>query len=697
MMISYLKSCDLTIEFDNGSGLPTKYTMRNGAVFTGAFCREGVTVRVCRLRPRIYENIMAAPVRIEQGMSEIIFSFDVIREEAAVVKFRIRYILNNSSLMVNLEEVGEYDGFELIHVELPTLVSIEDVTGTEWLAHTQSAGSTVRLRDARPGSFGEDPYFGKIMSILPLVMFGSKNGACVMEVTSWMDGTLFRVEEGNVKKCAAMGTVKQWRVDGSGCCNTNDDQLRVACGNENTPNLHVEQKSNCRIDFTGDYDSNGRIDWVDCARLVHDRMPRIRTDYYDKHWCYIIGCDNPANDKPTLTFPEVAGHIAKVAALIDYFPQTVYLAGWQFDGHDSGYPSVDVIGNRIGGYEEYLKLKEVGLKINVNVSLDDNYDDAYIGSPEYNQDYIAHLPDGTLWKSRTWTRDTSCIIGLAKYMKEEGRKRVHKTSRRYLLKDSVLVDVLSWFAIRNDWDREKPASGVRNFLEGRCRVHEEYMKDGIDVISEFLRYPWVGRMNLVVDGPGDTSCPFGGVPAPIVALVYRNAILHGCDGGAGWGKRLFLNGFNVNWFPTFDQRTDSQQSSHMNCAMHFYLSAVPAFKLRRLEMVDYIYRDGIGIITLEQNSRIEVNIKDWSYRAFWRGNEITGNGSVYCPLDKDRIAFYSINSETLKYPVPQDWTAEKVKARALTESGAEEWTAEVRDGFIFVDVRSHVPVIVNLR
>lgn len=37
----------------------------------------------------------------------------------------------------------------------------------------------------------------------------------------------------------------------------------------------VEQTPACRLDFVGDLDGDGAVDWLDGAKLVHGRMPAI--------------------------------------------------------------------------------------------------------------------------------------------------------------------------------------------------------------------------------------------------------------------------------------------------------------------------------------------------------------------------------------------------------------------------------------
>jgi hypothetical protein len=86
-----------------------------------------------------------------------------------------------------------------------------------------------------------------------------------------------------------------------------------------------------------------------------------------------------------------------------------------------------------------------------------------------------HLPDdpyfGRLWKympvamvggSRVWSGHGSDRVGLAKYMQEGwGKKRIDFMLNHYGINDAILIDALSWYAIRNDWDRRD---------SGRCSV-----------------------------------------------------------------------------------------------------------------------------------------------------------------------------------------------------------------------------------
>jgi hypothetical protein len=681
-----LRNSYLDVVFNLQTGLPETFKLiAEDSLFCGAKPYETIEAKICKLMPRGYIRVPVVPKSVRKGMSCITFLFEANYGEIPAASFELRYLLGKYSITVKLEEVKEYEGFEFIEASIPCLVSIDDSSSEDaWLAHCNSAGHIVKLKDAKCGELPENPYFGKIMHILPVVMLGTTKAVCVMEITAFNDGTELKVEKRENVKRAVIGTVKTHRVDGSSWCNSNDDNLTLIYGNENTPNLIVGQKSSCRLDFVGDYDRNGRVDWLDGAKVIHSRMPKLRNDYYDDKIVYRIGCDLPGLDKPNYTFAEVAQLVKNVASLIDYNPQIVYIGGWSFEGRDTGYPAVNILGHRLGGYDAYLKMKEDAEKVNCNISLDDNYDDAYDTSPEWEPKYIARLPDGTLWKSRNWTRDPSYILGLAKYMEGPGVNRVHYTCKRYKLYETTHIDVLSWFAIRNDWDHANPASGIRNLYEGRFKVLDEFSKQGIDVTSESLRYPMVGRLSMSSNEVLFTDCPFGGKQVPILPGIYKNAIIYGGSEDDSTAMRLLYNIHSMQPHG-FDEIIDQ-----------FYLRDLPWFKLHKLEVIDYKDNGKNEIIILEDNSMVSINSKTNDYFALWNGAEITRNNSVCCPIDDERIAFYSLEENILQYPIPKEWEGKEIKAHALYADHTEEYPFVLEDNTIWVKVRQRRPVIVYI-
>ena len=184
-----------------------------------------------------------------------------------------------------------------------------------------------------------------------------------------------------------------------------------------------------------------------------------------------------------------------------------------------------------------------GPGVNANVTLNTNYDDAYMGSPQWD-------PCHHRAASRRSALEEPGLGGrvfLHCWLGEIHARAWHGTRRscrqRYHLRDAILVDALSWYAIRNDWDPEHPASGYKNLVDGRYKVLEEFRKHGINVLSEQLRYPYIGKLALSVDGISGGDDPFGGQSIPLLPAVYRKSAIWG-GGGASLKdvpRNLFWN------------------------------------------------------------------------------------------------------------------------------------------------------------
>jgi len=480
------------------------------------------------------------------------------------------------------------------------------------------------------------------------------------------------------------------RVDGSACYDMNLGKgAPRSCGNETTPNLLVEQQSACRLDFLEPKVSGQTLSWLDGARLVRARMPEIPNHFYDDKLIYGIRVDEPKFPKPSATFERCEEMIREMHALTDGARQLVHLWGWQFRGKDTGYPAVNVVDERIGGYDGMMRLMEKMKPLNVTVSLSDNYDDAYRSSPAWNEEMIARKPDGDLWQSREWTGEVSYIQGLAKYMEGPGTERVKYTCERYKLPGTIHVDVLSYYAIRNDWDRKQPASGIRNLVAGRYKILEDFKKHGVDVTSEGLRYPFIGKMSMSWYAGGPKPCPFGGKPVPMLSMIYRKSAVWGRAGNSGDLPLVLMMFYGeaqhsiFNGDAPIERRLDS-----------FYLAMVPWFRLHELNIEGFERTGDRTVTTLEgKGNRVEIDWNKQSYAVFLDGAEVASRTAVYCPLGEDRVAMYAIEDGPLTATIPEGWNRSMVTGIALSSEKKETVKLEWDNRRVTVAMRARQPVM----
>jgi hypothetical protein len=692
MHLVVLRSSSMEVVLDAADGVPFEYRLRKSGIrFAGEGFGQALKATVHSKSPFGFATVAVKPAGNNVSGNAADFHFGVMyAANAPAAEFTLRYGIEGNTVRITLEDVKERPGFEFVSLFMPSIVTVDEAQESAWLAHGDAGGDLVALADAKTGKLRPNTFWGEINGILPVIMVGHSGAVCVQETTAYMDGTLLEVSGSAPRRRAFMGTTKVHRVDGSACYDMNlGREAPRDCGNQQTPNLLVEQKSAVRLDFLEPVEG-GKLSWIDGAKLVRSRMPGIPSHFYDDKFIYGIRTDEPTFPEPSATFERCEAMIKEMHALTDASPQLVHLWGWQFRGKDTGYPAVNVVDERIGGYDGMMRLMERAKQYNVTVSLSDNYDDAYRSSPAWNEDMIARKPDGTLWKSRNWTGEESYIEGLAKYMEGPGLERVRYTCERYKLPGTIHVDVLSYFAIRNDWDPKHPASGIRNLYQGRYKILDEFKKHGVDVTSEGLRYPYVGKMSMCWYAGGPSPCPFGGKSVPMLALIYRKSTTWGRAGNRG-DLPLALMMFNgesqhsiFGGTTPIEQRLDS-----------FYLVMVPWFRLHGLNIEGFERNGDKTVSTLEgQGNRVEIDWSRSAYSVSFDGAEAARDSATFCPLGNSRIAMYEIKEGPLTATLPADWDPSGIAARSLFVDRKEPVKFDVEGRKVTVQMQARRPVMI---
>ncbi|MGB7266468.1 MAG: endo-alpha-N-acetylgalactosaminidase family protein [Terracidiphilus sp.] len=689
-----LRSDELEVTLDADDGQPYEYSWRaTGATLRGEDFGLKMTATICQRPAWRFFTATVDGAKLDPGANAGAagFHFTVMDEGAPGASFTLRYELRGASLLISLDDIVEHDVYELIDVAMPRLVTVREQDGAAWLLHGDSGGHLVMLADATAGTLAPNSFWGRINGALPVNMLGTDRLMCVQETTAFMDTTEVEVTGTAGSKCAAMGSGRVHRVNGHDCYNLNlGAGAPLNCGIVSTPNLLVEDTPACRLDFltvTGDTNSA----WIKAGRLVRDRMPEIPNSFYHDKYMYGIRCDEPRFPQPMSTFAQCEQMIADIAELTDGTPQIVQLWGWQFKGKDTGYPAVNVVDERIGGYDGMMQVMERGRAHNATVTLSDNYDDAYKSSPAWDEAMIARRPDGQLWQSRAWTGEVSFIQGLAKYMDGPGVERVRYTCERYKLPQTTHIDVLSYYAIRNDWDPKHPASGIRNLRQGRYRVLEEFARHGVDVTSEGLRYPMIGKISCCWYAQTSETSPFGGKPVPLLRLVYGRSAIWGLGGsvrGDAFETRTRYLFWGAIMHEILGASTDRSRITDV-----FYLNLIPWMHLHRCEVQSFA-RDGAQVsIGLDGDCRIVIDDEKKTYRVVLGGADAADEAGVFCPLDADRLCFYSATARELSAAWPAGWKEADAAAVALSIGKRDPVKFKVQGGRATVSVAAQQPVI----
>lgn len=156
--------------------------------------------------------------------------------------------------------------------------------------------------------------------------------------------------------------------------------------------------------------SGEKYDWTETMRPENTYMHQYHQMQLMKIMLAIP--DNNGGSTVKYTFEEVLSLVKAMDAVTRGLPKTLYLVGWQYNGHDDRYPAWFEVNNALKrdcdatGRESLLWLAEEARKYNTYISVHVNMTDAYDDSPlweEYlEKGFISRNSDGTPMQIGIW-------------------------------------------------------------------------------------------------------------------------------------------------------------------------------------------------------------------------------------------------------------------------------------------------------
>lgn len=133
------------------------------------------------------------------------------------------------------------------------------------------------------------------------------------------------------------------------------------------------------------------------------------------------------------------------------------------------------------------------------------------------------------------------------------------------------------------------------------------------------RFAWVFR--VLAGGPMTARIP--ATPPKRKSMTARAAV----------ARNLYWNSRPGPWYVKATDRTD--------IADFYFLTVLPLSKIHKRN-IETCQREGYSsLIGLSQDSKLDVNWMSRDYAVVADGVAIAGNNSAFCPIDEERIAFYS--------------------------------------------------------
>jgi len=308
------------------------------------------------------------------GDQAVSYHAEVTYENRPAISFELLYTLTNDGLDITFKDVREQKDFYLLNVQLPDLLTVNADEPVAKLAIPADAG---RLIDVKQASFKSYEY--EIDWLNPILAGIACNAklAGVMDSRSIENHSIVRVYERRGVKYGSfsmnlMHRLKEYNLAEFGTVIQATDPKYL---------LKIQDSCQVEIHITGDHDRDGEVSWIDGAKLLREKVDAVPNPYYENKTFVRAFLARKGSTAENLSFRDELERIRQFAAQTDSAACIIYLLGWQYTGHDSGYPSVDKVNESLGGYKELVNLISEAKKLHVNVSFYDNYDDSYPTHP----------------------------------------------------------------------------------------------------------------------------------------------------------------------------------------------------------------------------------------------------------------------------------------------------------------------------
>ncbi|MDQ6421468.1 endo-alpha-N-acetylgalactosaminidase family protein [Paenibacillus sp. LHD-117] len=450
--------------------------------------------------------------------------------------------------------------------------------------------------------------------------------------------------------------------------------------------------------FLEDINGDGTADDCDYHLWLNRRFPDADPLYKKAIWYQVF---NAEKDRGVLTtFKETLEIIRQIHNVTGGVRQIAYLIGWQFDGHDTGYPSLNRVNPKLAenpdrADEELRELvRRAKEEYDCIVSYHINLDDAYVDAPDWDPAILSRDPDGS---DRVWldtAKQRAYHINHTKDV-ESGQvfRRIDDFLRTVPVERTVQVD-----AFRNtntSWEPDGSIIGpMEELVCGMKPILAYFRERGIDVSTE-------GLNGMPIEDSGVFSAYWHYSPS----MLYHGKIVGGGSvdmNAVAWGKgasfdsdvlyrgeptrhlgeQFLANDFESKW----DQIVDIIYLGSM--LYQFYLEREMAEWREDERRIFIRYSDGVKVDIDKVTERLAVR---------WGQVTIASDGDRFVP-NGNRIYAYSRAGADREWTLPVDWRSAEFAAYRMSGNG-REGIGEYPAGAESVRLRLEpgVPVILEKR
>lgn len=621
---------------------------------------------------------------IAKGNSAVTYQATVSQKKFILARFHLNFETVGRQLQVRLTNVVESEGYELIDIKLPSVLSLsgDDV----FMVNFFGGGRLVSLKDALPQGYILNYDTRNAAALL------TRSDQVVMESTCLDDKLIQSVHENLQVRTASMGMVLANRVAGKG---------KIA-------SIPVENDHCITIDLLDK--SWGKPDWQNAAKYLRKDLKGKNRDLYRNSLFYKtlatsgpqptegrVREDSPYGIKRLTTviqFKKIKEFTRQYYNIFDGLKQFSYIAGFEEGGFDNGYPYVFNTDQRAGTVEELKECINEGEKYNAIVTMHDNYDTNVPGGNHYDPRITALDNNGNPWLGWIWPAGIEHIVAPFKYA-QLGlmQERVRKTVQLYGIHTSYYLDVLTSEPLRYDFDPKYPASADKSF-KGKLAIIDEFNKYGIDITSESLLHPFVGHIGHAFWPREDRKTILfkGDKYIPLVPFVYHGTIAY-CAQATSDDNILWAMIIASRVFPSEEGLTNDDIKA-------IYIQHLPIDQFYDKKM-DRIEKTGdLTKVVYDAQSYVMVNTKELKYEIVNDGIVIGKDWTTFVKGTKPNTYLaYSVKGGEMIYNAPADWDEKSnLKAFSLSLEGlGQEVPYKIENGIIRLNMPAETPVKISIQ
>ncbi|MGH9544895.1 MAG: endo-alpha-N-acetylgalactosaminidase family protein [Terriglobales bacterium] len=412
--------------------------------------------------------------------------------------------------------------------------------------------------------------------------------------------------------------------------------------------------------LTEDKNDDSSVDWMEAALWHRELLPEPNPMYAEPVHIYKIlnaWVPPPPSNKPVTTFDECLPIIQSIERLTGGLPQIVFLVGWQYCGHDSGYPSLDKVNEELGGRDRLIALVKEAKKHNAVISYHINLDDAYREYPGFDPKVLCLDRDGEPYP---WMKYVDLQAYHISHTKEVETGYFQKRAQAFL--DTVPVEKavhLDTFRYSNATFGPNEDIGLNDELVLGCEnIVKWFAERGIDVSSEgpydgfYGVLSWFLHRFVMQD--------------PFHLIMMQGKVYGGGKPAEPVGELL---GWSMN---TGVQARPPKYADFYSPAEFtdlFYLGTLLQFYLAKKKLVflgpmgeEHIARFGDGTISSQKKGGSllvkegEITLADGQDRLI--------------PLNDHELRLYSVTGGKRSWTLPRGWSGQEVKLIELGGSAS---------------------------